>query len=58
MLAPRGPLGGPLGLFRQFLRIFEGLFGLFESNKYQKNDEKQFRNKYFLGIRKPHEKYQ
>ena len=43
MLAPRGPLGGPLGLFKQFLRIFEGLFGYFNeklSKKYEKSISK------------------
>ena len=39
MLAPRGPLGGPLGLFKQFLRIFEGYLG-YLSQKINKKYEK------------------
>ena len=52
------PLGGPLGLFRKFQKIFEGLFGLFESKNNEQMMKNQCRKKHFLKIRKPHEKYQ
>ena len=39
MLAPRGPLGGPLGLFKQFWRYLRGYLRIFE-DIYQKNIEK------------------
>ena len=56
-----GDLWGPLvilGMLYNCLKIFEGLFGLFERKNVKKMTKNKFRKKYFKNIRKPNEKYQ
>ena len=45
--------GGPLGLFEQFLRIFEGLFGLFEKKYLEKLRKIHFETSIFLKFENP-----
>ena len=51
MLAPGGPLGGPLVYLGYFLAILKDIWGVIWviwKKKYQKNDEKYFLEKIFF----------